>query len=140
MMTPGEETAGPSEPAATAAKKKRRSQRRRRDAMPIKVRVDDQELDIITSNAAACGLTNAEFLRRLGKGLVPTSKLDQVHVRELCAVAGDLGRVGGLLKLWLVEHRAGTIPRTETKIADVDALLAEIQRIAAMIKAKVVEL
>jgi hypothetical protein len=140
MMTPGEETAGPSVPATTAAKKKQRSQRRRRNAPPIKVRVDDQELDIITSNAAACGLTTPEFLRRLGKGLVPTSKLDQVHVRELCAVAGDLGRVGGLLKLWLVEQRAGTVPRTGTTTQDVDALYREIQSIAAMIKEKVVEL
>lgn len=139
-MTPEEETANPIASSRSASKKKPRSQRRQRNAMPIKVRVDDDELKTISDNSAACGLSNAEFLRRLGKGHVPASKLDQVHIRELCAVAGDLGRVGGLLKLWLVEQRAGTIPQTETKITDVDALYREIQDLVATIKEKVVQL
>lgn len=140
MTTAGEGVEGPSVPVSTVAMIKRRSQRRRRDAMPIKVRVDDQELEIISSNAAGCGLTNAEFLRRLGKGLIPTSKLDQVHVRELCLVAGDLGRLGGLLKFWLSEHRNGGIPKGEVKASEVDGILREIQELSGILKEKVLKL
>lgn len=128
----------PSEQSLTSTKK--RSERRRRDANPIKVRVDENEQSLIAENAEACGLSIPEYLRRLGKGHLPKSKLDQMHVRELCGVAGDLGRVGGLLKLWLVNQRAGTVPTDKVSIADVDALYREIQSISAAIKEKVMNL
>lgn len=129
-MTPEEVTSTP----------KKRSDRRRRDANPIKVRVDDGELQTISDNAKACGLSIPEFLRRLGKGHVPQGKLDQMHIRELCAVAGDLGRVGGLLKLWLVEQRAGTLATDKVSIPEVDALYREIQSTCAVIKERVLKL
>ena len=119
---------------------KKRSERRRRDANPIKVRVDDDEQRLIGENAEACGLSIPEYLRRLGKGHIPQSKLDQVHVRELCALAGDLGRVGGLLKLWLIEQRGGTVPTDKVSISDVDALYREIQSTCSAIKERVIKL
>ncbi|RYZ91305.1 MAG: hypothetical protein EOP04_00945 [Proteobacteria bacterium] len=119
---------------------KKRSERRRRDATPIKVRVDEVEQSLIAENAGACGLSIPEYLRRLGKGHIPQSKLDQVHVRELCAVAGDLGRIGGLLKLWLAGQRAGIAPIDKVSISDVDALYREIQSISAALKEKVIKL
>lgn len=126
--------------ALKTIKKTARSKKRRRDAGPIQVRVDEEELKTISDNANACGLTTPEFLRRLGMSHVPQSQLDQIHVRELCVVAGDLGRLGGLLKLWLLEHRAGNLPKTESKASDVDGILREIQALGAKLKEKVVAL
>jgi hypothetical protein len=121
-------------------KNKPRSSRRRRNEAPIQFRVDAVELELIKKNASACSMTTSEFLRKLGIGFIPSSKLDQIHVRELCAAVGNLGRMGGLLKLWLLEHRAGSVPQTLTTPNEVDALYQDIVSITTKIKAKVLEL
>ena len=118
---------------------KPKSERRRREAQ-IKIRVTAEELAAIESNAAGCGLTTPELLRRLGQGYVPRSKLDQRHIRELCSVAGDLGRLGGLLKLWLIEKRAGHLPRDSVAITEVDGLWRDIQKTYTAVKERTLEL
>lgn len=126
--------------ATSQSDSRKRSERRRRDDV-IQVRVTEAELEAISANAAAANLTTAEFLRRLGKGYTPKSKLDLTVVRELCAVAGDLGRLGGLLKLWLAEKRAGaTAMPDEIPVKEIDALWREIQTTYGLLKEKVEEL
>lgn len=119
--------------------KKRRSERRRREEV-IKVRVDDRELETITEHAHSSGMSNAEFLRRLGTGHVPASRVDQMTVRELCKVAGDLGRLGGLLKLWLSEKRAEPTPADSIEAREIDQLWRELSATYGELKQKVVEL
>ena len=122
-------------------KKKPRSQKRRRNASAIKVRVDADELETIRQNASASGLSTPEFLRRLGKAYVPASTWDQVHVRELCAAAGDLGRLGGLLKLWLLAKRqAGEQDLDSIPIKSIDALWLDLQGTYHILKDKVLKL
>jgi hypothetical protein len=119
---------------------RKRSERRRRDDV-IQVRVTEAELEAISANAAAANLTTAEFLRRLGQGYTPKSKVDLTVVRELCAVAGDLGRLGGLLKLWLADKRAGATALTdELAIKDINELWRDIQKTYGALKEKVEEL
>ncbi len=113
-----------------------RSKRRRREKV-IQVRVDETELGIISDNATAARLTSAEFLRRLGQGHTPKSMVDLGLVRDLCAVAGNLGRLGGLLKLWLSEKRSGSLPTHEISTKDIDALWRDVQATYAELKAKV---
>jgi hypothetical protein len=43
----------------------------------------------------------ARFLREVGQGYRVKSVVDYQQVRELARINGDLGRLGGLLKLWL---------------------------------------
>jgi len=118
------------------AKKPRRSNKRLRGEV-VQVRVSDEELELISANAAGAKLTNAEFLRRLGQGHTPKSKVDLSLVRDLCAVAGDLGRLGGLLKLWLAEKRSGTLPQHEILAKDIDSLWRDLQTTYGELKAKV---
>lgn len=122
--------------ATPRSESRKRSERRRRDDV-IQVRVNGAELDVISANAAAANLTTAEFLRRLGQGHAPKSKVDLAVVRDLCAVAGDLGRLGGLLKLWLSEKRAGALAQHEITAKDIDALWRDIQATYAELKEKV---
>ncbi len=119
-----------------AKKKTKKSERRRREDV-IKVRVDESELGIISANAAAARLTNAEFLRRLGQGHTPKSKVDLGLVRDLCSVAGDLGRVGGLLKLWLSEKKNDLLPPHDISVKDIDSLWRDLQATYGQLKQKV---
>ncbi|MDN8926684.1 conjugal transfer transcriptional regulator TraJ, partial [Staphylococcus aureus] len=59
----------------------------------------------------------------VGQGYKITGVVDYEHVRELARINGDLGRLGGLLKLWLTDD-----PRTARfGDATILALLAKIE-------------
>lgn len=73
--------------------------RRRTDQ--IYVRVTPEERQTLQALAAQSGLTVAAYLRQVGMGYEPRSLIDKQAVRSLGRLNADLGRVGGLLKLWL---------------------------------------
>ncbi len=60
----------------------------------------DEEIQI-KSNAAIAGLSIAEYLRRISLGFQIQSTIDKDYVLQLAKINADLGRLGGLLKLWL---------------------------------------
>ncbi len=70
----------------------------------IKVWVTDDEKTAIEDNAGDCSMSASSFLRGLGLGYIPPSKVDKKHVLELAKINGDLGRLGGLLKMWLTNE------------------------------------
>lgn len=80
--------------------KPKRSDCRKR-SLRTYVRMTPEEREIIEGNASACGLSVPEFLRRLGKNERITSTVDKQALLKLLDVHADLGRLGGLLKLWL---------------------------------------
>jgi len=55
----------------------------------------------IKKMAASTGLSVAAYLRNISLGYQVRSILDNKRVEELARINGDLGRLGGLLKLWL---------------------------------------
>jgi hypothetical protein len=75
-----------------------------RGKRPINVWVTAEERAQIERLAAATGLPVSVYLRTLGLGYEPKSLLDAERVGELLRACGDLGRLGGLLKLWLSER------------------------------------
>ena len=64
------------------------------------------------------------YLRDVGQGYQIKGVMDYEYVRELVRVNGDLGRLGGLLKLWLTDD-----PRT-ARFGDA-TILALLGRIEA---------
>ena len=64
----------------------------------------DEEIQI-KSNAANAGLSIAEYLRRIGLGYQLQSAIDKDHVIQLAKINADVGRLGGLLKLWLTQDK-----------------------------------
>jgi hypothetical protein len=73
--------------------------------------------------AAATGLPVAAYLRNVGLGYRVRGILDNKRVEELARINADLGRLGGLLKLWLTDD-----PRTATfGEATMRAVLARIE-------------
>jgi hypothetical protein len=104
-------------------KNERQPARETRKARQLRVPVLLDEEAAIKRMAASSGLSVAAYLRKLGLGHQVRSILDNLRVEELARINGDLGRLGGLLKLWLTDD-----PRTARygrKI--IRALLAKIE-------------
>jgi len=79
---------------------------------PIKVFVTEEERAEIARLAASANLSLSAYLRAAGLHQQIRSVIDINAVNELAKVNGDLGRVAGLLKLWLAEKRGqGAHPR-----------------------------
>ena len=77
----------------------------RKNGRHLRVPVLSEEEIQIKSNAASAGLSVAEYLRRVGLGYPIQSMIDKDYVLQLSKINGDLGRLGGLLKLWLVQDK-----------------------------------
>lgn len=68
---------------------------------PIKVYCLPEERADIEEHAARAGMSPSRYLREVGQGYQINGVVDYEQVRELARINGDLGRLGGLLKLWL---------------------------------------
>lgn len=75
----------------------------RKGSKPIKVYCLPEERALIEQKAAAAGLSLSAFLLAVGQGYEVKGITDYERVRELARINGDLGRLGGLLKLWLTD-------------------------------------
>jgi hypothetical protein len=106
-----------------------------RGKRPINVWVTADERQRIERLAAATSLPVSVYLRTLGLGYEPKSTLDVERVGDLLKACGDLGRLGGLLKLWLVDR-----PGEGAAIEDVRALLHSIGELRDQIADKVAAL
>lgn len=94
-----------------------------RKARQLRVPVLPQEEATIKEMAASVGLPVAAYLRNIGLGYQVRGILDNKRVEELARINGDLGRLGGLLKLWLTDD-----PRTaQFGEATIRALLVKIE-------------
>ncbi|EOI3457165.1 conjugal transfer transcriptional regulator TraJ [Cronobacter turicensis] len=104
----------------------------RKNSTPIKVYCLPQEKFLIQENAEASGLSVAGFVRRVAMGYQVDSIVDIKQVNELSRVNADLGRLGGLLKLWLAND-----PRTvdfsptliKTLLAKIESTSQELRNI-----------
>ncbi|MBL8498504.1 MAG: conjugal transfer transcriptional regulator TraJ [Nitrosomonas sp.] len=78
--------------------KERRDKKLRVPVLPF------EEAEIKTK-AQDVGLTVAQYLRNLGLGYQVPSVIDNRQVDALLKINGDLGRLGGLIKLWLTNDK-----------------------------------
>lgn len=77
----------------------------RRDSTPIYVWVTAHEKAGIQEMARTTGNSASAYLRKVGLGYEVRSVLDFHRAQELVKVNADLGRLGGLLKLWLTSDK-----------------------------------
>src|SRR5574338_1536741 len=89
----------------------------------LRVPVSPDEKALIEAQAQRAGMSVARFLREVGQGYRIGGVVDYEQVRELARINGDLGRLGGLLKLWLTnDERAAQFGE-----ATLRALLSRIE-------------
>ena len=89
------------EAAATAARGNMKSRSTRKGTTPINVWVLPEEKAAIAEKAKSAGLSQSAYLRNVGMGTPVTGVADQQAVLEIVKITADLGRLGGLLKMWL---------------------------------------
>ncbi|KTD04009.1 conjugal transfer relaxosome component TraJ [Legionella geestiana] len=77
----------------------------RKNGRHLRVPVLPDEETQIKANAANAGLSIAEYLRRISLGYQLQSAIDKDHVIQLAKINADVGRLGGLLKLWLTQDK-----------------------------------
>ena len=105
---------------------------RKRRHHHLRVPVFPDEKETIERQARQAGLSIARYLRNVGQGYEIKGITDCEQVRELARINGDLGRLGGLLKLWLTDDARtakfgeatilallGRIEATQDQMADV---------------------
>ena len=108
----------------------------------LRVPVHPDEEEQIKRNAAVVGRSVAAYLRNIGLGYEVRGILDNQRVEELARINGDLGRLGGLLKLWLTndERTAGfgesTIRALLSKIEDTQDTMHAVMRQVVLTRAK----
>lgn len=105
-------------------------------------RLFQDEMSAISYNASLCNMSVAQYLRTVGVGFVPKTNINLNAVNDLLQINADLGRLGGLLKLWLtddlklsyyskygVRHLINKIEYTRDKLEQVmEEVLARQQR------------
>lgn len=100
----------------------------------IMVRVSPDEKKEIHQAAARCDLSAPAYLRELGLGYEPKSNVDVQAVEQLARLHGDLGRVGGLLKMWLSDNsksgygRSLNIPELVDRLLGLQQEIGEVAR------------
>lgn len=99
---------------------------------PIKVYCLPDEKKTIEENARAAGKSTSAFLLAVGQGYHVAGITDYEQVRELAKINGDLGRLGGLLKLWLTnDERTATFgePTIRAVLAKIEKNQDELARV-----------
>ena len=81
----------------------------------------------IKSHAANCGLSVSAYLRDLGLHYQPKGNVDADAVMEMVKINGDLGRLGGLLKMWLTNDERLKLFGKQQIVLKINSLLNEIQ-------------
>lgn len=100
----------------------------------IRLRATEDEYSRIAERARQAGLTLSAFIRVAAVDHPVRSMLDLEAVGELVKVAGNLGRVGGLLKLYLQEvHDKSQREEITTLIGEIRSLQREIHVIAGRV-------
>ena len=102
----------------------------RRRGKPIEVWVNDEEKAQISTRAEQSGLSRSGYLRAVGLNYPIRSVVDLAAVGDLAKVNGDLGRVAGLLKLWLAKKHGQGAPAI-----DVNAMMVEFRELQREVRA-----
>lgn len=76
----------------------------------VRIRCSDEQRTEILERAEMVGLSPNQYLLKVGLGYEPKSVIDHKSVAKLLQTSGGLGRIGGLLKLWLTERPGEGVP------------------------------
>ncbi len=114
------------------------SETRKRNTTPIYVRVSIEEKAQLQALADACSCSIPTLLRNVGLGHQVTSTLDQQAVLQLLALHADIGRIGGLLRLWLTQDEAWA--GTGVGRGEIRALVEALRQTQAQLKTKILSL
>ena len=111
------------------------SETRRRTRL-VPVRMSDEEHAAILDAANASSLAPSTYMRELALAHRPRTTIDQQAIHRLALLHGDLGRIGGLFRMWLANDERVDFARA----LDIPGAADELRELMATIAATVREL
>jgi len=94
----------------------------------IDVRVSESQYEQISLKAKMTGLNNSAYLRNLGMNYPLKSVVDQLALNELIQCRADLGRLGGLFKLWLDGENGSWCNLGDRRYEDISDLVDDLYK------------
>lgn len=105
----------------------------------IKVYVTPEEKARIATNAGMCGRSLSAYVRTLATGHEPKPRADLSGLAEVFKLHADLGRLGGLMKMFLTnDERLNDMGRDMAGVT-IDGVLVDIRVTMANLKAMVAD-
>jgi hypothetical protein len=93
----------------------------------VKVWVTPEEKTVIAGKASAHSMSASAYLRALGLELPMHSTIDHRAVLDLVKINADLGRLGGLIKMWLTSNDSWESSSAQAIQRKLDVTLNEIR-------------
>ncbi len=93
--------------------------------------MNNDEKAELADRAAQSGLSLSAYMKAAGLNAPIRARADLSAVADLVRVNGDLGRVAGLLKLWLAEKRGQS-----ARSMDIEKVMIEFRALQASIREK----
>lgn len=96
----------------------------------ILIRVTEVEHKKLHNQAQKCSMTLSQYLRSIGLNYPINSIIDQMALSELLKAKGDLGRMGGLFKMWLTNNdkKQATATLGSHSYFSIDHLVDDIEK------------
>lgn len=107
----------------------------------ITIKVNKYEFETITDKAKSHGLNTSTYLRNLSMNYPVKSMVDRQAISALLKTNGNLGKLGGLFKLWLSKNAEDKESFSDQRTYEnIDALVDEIEVFMRVIRADVMKL
>ncbi|RAX56456.1 hypothetical protein CCZ01_09470 [Helicobacter monodelphidis] len=102
----------------------------------ISLRITEEEAEILKEKATQHSLSVSSYLRKLGLNNPVHSTIDQQAVRDILNVSGDLGRLGGLFKKWLIDNAKIESNLGNRTYSDVEEIVNDILKLQNELREK----
>jgi len=107
----------------------------------ITIKVNQIEYDAINKKAESHGLNTSSYLRNIGMNYPVKSIVDREAILSLIKTNGDLGKLGGLFKLWLIKNNEEKDPFSDQRtFKNIDELVDEIEALMKITRSQVMGL
>ncbi|EIN3348882.1 DNA transfer protein [Campylobacter coli] len=101
----------------------------------IAIRLSQNEYEYIMQKAKGHGLTISRYLRDLAMNYPVTCIIDQKVAHDVLNIAGDIGRLGGLFKHWLVRNEDNKVNFSNKRTYnDIDEIVDQILDLQIFLK------
>ena len=117
-----------------------KKEKTRRESTPVKVWVTAAEKAAIAEKAAAHSMSSSRYLRALGLALPVQSTIDHRAVLDLLKINADLGRLGGLIKMWLTSNESSQSASAQVMEIKLDRTLNEISALQKQMSDRIQDL
>lgn len=103
----------------------------------LPIRVTENELQAISKKAESHGLNTSTYLRNLGMNYPVKSIVDAKAASSLLKANSDLGRLGGLFKMWMTRNSEDKENFSDQRTyKNIDELVDQIEDLQKLLKSE----